>query len=897
MELLERFRSRYPFPLDDFQVEAIRAIEAGQSVIVSAPTGAGKTLVAEFAIHAALASGRRLAYTTPLKALSNQKFADFTREFGAEKVGILTGDVKVNPHAAILVMTTEILRNALYGSGLDGLRYIVLDECHYMGDEGRGTVWEEIIVSAPSDVVLVGLSATVANVKEIADWISIVHRPIVPIYHPHRPVPLTYVIADLAGEIHEVDRVRSGRARVVGDEPRGPDDRGRWYTRRVVHPTVLIEALEARGWLPTIYFIFSRVGCERAMQDVLTEGKSLLAPPQQREVDTAIGDLIRESPTVAESVLNQSVFEALRLGIGLHHAGILPSVKRLIEVLFERGLCKAVFATETMSLGIHMPARSVVLQGLTKRTDRGFRSLSHNELTQMAGRAGRRGIDPEGTCVVALDARDGLEDLLRVIDGSPEPIESQFKLGYGSVALLLSTGASPEQLRRRIESSFGQYQNLKRIRDVEADVRALEAQLEELRRYPAPCGDFQRIGRYRRARQEVEARRHALGRGGSRRGERTVAEAEPGRLVLVRRGGSATLAMVLGIHAIRGHRVLIDALLPHGVTVRVKSGVIKRVFWATPPLHVPGDRGRDGRGAPDHRDRRGDWRDRQDGRGPGADGRDRRSPDGRGLRHLAAELERMSVAELIDHERAQGPEAALSSIECHRCPWGATARCDREWRELETVTERLGVRRRQLEALRGAYWQEFLRVVEVLEQFGAVRERQLEGKGRLIAGLRHDNELLVAEGVAHGVFDDVSGPEAAAVCSALIEEARSGDPALARAFTKRRPKLKRKLDQLMRVADTVHEAQRARHLRIPIAVHSGFMPAVFRWASGEDDWSAIVEEAFGGHEGDLIRAMRRLIDLLRQLADSPEVPAETGRLLAHASRVIDRGIVLESALI
>ena len=257
----------------------------------------------------------------------------------------------------------------------------------------------------------------------------------------------------------------------------------------------------------------------------------------------------------------------------------------------------------------------------------------------------------------------------------------------------------------------------------------------------------------------------------------------------------------------------------------------------------------------------------------------------------------MSVAELIDHERAQGPEAALSSIECHRCPWGATARCDREWRELETVTERLGVRRRQLEALRGAYWQEFLRVVEVLEQFGAVRERQLEGKGRLIAGLRHDNELLVAEGVAHGVFNDVSGAEAAAVCSALIEEARSGDPALARAFMKKRTKLKRKLDQLMRVADTVHEAQRARHLRIPIAVHSGFMPAVFRWASGEDDWSAIVEEAFGGHEGDLIRAMRRLIDLLRQLADSPEVPAQTGRLLAHASRVIDRGIVLESALI
>src|SRR5690242_14518158 len=447
MDAVERFRARYPFPLDDFQLEAVRAIAADQSVIVSAPTGAGKTLVAEFAIRQALEHGRRIAYTTPLKALSNQKFGDFTRAYGEDQVGILTGDVKVNAQAPVLVMTTEILRNALYGSGFDNLKYVVLDECHYMGDEGRGTVWEEIIVSAPREALLVALSATVANVKEIADWISIVHRPIVPIYHPHRPVPLAYVIADLAGEIHEVDRVRSGRARVIGDEPRGPNDRGRWYTRRVVHPTVLLEALEARGWLPTIYFIFSRVGCERAMQDVLTEGKSLLGAPQQREVDTAIGDLIRESPTVAESVLNQSVFEALRLGIGVHHAGILPSVKRLIEVLFERGLCRAVFATETMSLGIHMPARSVVLQGLTKRTDRGFRSLSHNELTQMAGRAGRRGIDPEGQCVIALDARDGLEDVLRVVDGSPEPIESRFKLGGGADRHRRRAGGHPQAHR------------------------------------------------------------------------------------------------------------------------------------------------------------------------------------------------------------------------------------------------------------------------------------------------------------------------------------------------------------------------------------------------------------------------------------------------------------------
>jgi superfamily II RNA helicase len=862
MELFGDFSSRYPFPLDSFQVEACRAVEAGHSVIVSAPTGAGKTLVAEFAIHLALAAGRRIAYTTPLKALSNQKFADFTRLFGAETVGILTGDVKVNPRGRVLVMTTEILRNMFYTGGLEDLGYVVLDECHYMGDEGRGTVWEEIVVNAPLNVQLVALSATVANVDEIADWISIVHRPVVPIFHPDRPVPLSYAIADLAGDIHDLDKVRAGRVRVVGDEPRGPNDRGRWYTRRVVDPNTLIEALEARGWLPAIYFIFSRMGCERAMDDVLTEGRTLLARDQQREVDLVISEALSESPSLGESPLNQSVFRALRLGVGIHHAGVLPSLKRLIERLFERGLCQVVFATETMSLGIHMPARSVVLQGLTKRTERGFRSLTHNELTQMAGRAGRRGIDAEGQCVIALDARDGLEDVLRVVDGRPEPIESQFKLGYGSVALLLASGAEPVVLRRRVEASFGQYQNLKRIRATEHEVERLERALAEARAFAAPCGEFERIGRYRRLRGEAELRRRASGHGG-RRGERGVIEAEPGRLVLVRRRGGPELALILGIHAIRGHRVLVDALLAHGAQVRLKAGVIKQIFWATPSLHVPRDRSR----------------------------------DLRGLRHLAEQLGRLDVRELTDRERAQRPEAALATIECHRCPWGSTVHCDQAWREVERLTERLEHRRVALEQYRGAYWQEFLRVLEVLEQFDAVRDRSLTPKGRLIAGLRHDNELLIAEMVTQGVLSEVTTAEAAAVCSALLEEARSGEPVIARMFLRKRPKLRRKLEQLDLIAERVREAQRARHLGMPAAVHGGFMPAVFRWTSGEDDWTGIVAEAFGGHEGDLIRAMRRLIDILRQLAESREVPGTTARLLLEAARVIDRGVVLESALI
>jgi superfamily II RNA helicase len=862
VEPIERFRARFAFPLDDFQLEAIRAIEAGQSVIVSAPTGAGKTLVAEFAIQRALEQGRRVAYTTPLKALSNQKFADFTRTYGADITGILTGDVKVNPGGRVLVMTTEILRNMFYTGGLAGLGYVVLDECHYMGDEGRGTVWEEIIVNAPGDVQLVALSATVANVKEIADWISLVHRPIVPIFHPERPVPLSYAIADLAGDVHPLAAVRSGRARVVGDESRAQDDRGRWYTRRVVDPVVLLEALDGRGWLPTIYFIFSRAGCERAMDDVLAEGTAFVSREQQREIDVAIAEAMADTPSLGESRLNQAIFRALRLGVGVHHAGVLPAMKRLIEVLFERGLCRVVFATETMALGIHMPARSVVLQGITKRTERGFRSLFNNELTQMAGRAGRRGIDPEGQCVIALDARDGLEDILRVVDGAPEPVESQFKLGYGSVALLIATGAEPEVLRRRVESSFGQYQNLKRIRELEAEVTVLQAQAAAASTYTAPCGEFERIGRYRRAREEAELRRQAAGRGG-RRGERSVIEAEPGRLALVRRRGGPSLAVILGIHGIRGHRALVDALLPHGSVVRLKAGVIKRIFWATPPLHVPRDRSR----------------------------------DPRRLHHLAAELERLSVADLIDRERAQGPEATLASIECHRCPWGATTACERAWRERDRAGERLAQRTHTLETVRGAYWQEFLRVVEVLEQFGAVHDRALTEKGRLIAGLRHDNELLLAEAVSRGLLEELTLAEAAAVCSALTEESRSGEPNIARTFLRRRPKLRRRFEQLVGVAESVFQAQRARHLGMPVSVQPGFMPAVYRWAAGDEDWIGIVEQDFGGHEGDLIRAMRRLIDVLRQLAESTEVAPETARLLGQAARVIDRGVVYESALV
>jgi superfamily II RNA helicase len=881
-DAVDRYRSfarRYPFAPDEFQDRAILAILEGRSVIVSAPTGAGKTLVAEFAIHDALGAKRRVAYTTPLKALSNQKYADFCRQFGVAEVGLLTGDVKVNARAPVVVMTTEILRNMFYTGTLPGLAHVVLDECHYMGDEARGTVWEEIIVQAPKDVTLVALSATVANIAEIADWISLVHRPIVPVVHPHRPVPLQYLVADLSAEVYPVEDVRRGRARLIGIDGGGDlENRGRFYARRVASVTAMLEELASRQWLPVIYFIFSRAGCERAMEEFLGEGKPLLEGRGRREVELAIREAVEESPAIEGSELNRTIFQALGQGVGLHHAGILPSLKRLTEVLFERGLVRAVFATETMSLGIHMPARSVVLQGLTKRTDRGFRPLTHNELTQMAGRAGRRGIDPEGKCVIALDARDGLEEVLSVVDGSPEPVRSQFRLGFGSVCLLVGHVRDEAQIRRIVESSFGQYQSLRQIRHLERDAEQARSALAEAEEYRAPCGDLGRIGRYRALRAEADARRRAQGARGRAARSRALEDVEPGRLVLIRQRGGGNLGLVLAAHRLSGGRVLVDALLPHGSVVRAKAGSVKRVFWRTPPLLLP----------PALR------RLASHSAGWGRDFREILAREG-GV--LLARLQAADLAELVAQERGGDGEARPESIECHACPWEATPRCDAAWKTIERHRTRLTQRETALDAARNASWEEYRRVVEVLDAFDAVQQGALRPKGRLVAALRHDHELLLAEVAYRGILDDAPPAEVAALVSCLIEEVRSAEDQPSRLLLRERPRLKRRVHLMEEAADAILAVQRRVGLYRPARVQTGLMAAVLRWAAGDDDWARVVAEAFGGHEGDLIRAIRRLIDLLRQLGEAPEVAIGVARASEAAARALDRGIVLESALI
>jgi hypothetical protein len=349
-------------------------------------------------------------------------------------------------------------------------------------------------------------------------------------------------------------------------------------------------------------------------------------------------------------------------------------------------------------------------------------------------------------------------------------------------------------------------------------------------------------------------------------------------MLLRQRGSGGGLGVVVGVHRLRGHRVLLDVLLPHGSLVRTKAGNVKRVFWALPPLLLPPAI----RSLAAHH------------RGWGRDFRETLAREGGALLERLSELD---LQALVERERHGDPEDALERIECHACPWEARPRCDAASRAIEKERSQLENRRAALEAVRDAIWQEYRRVLEVLDAFDAVQRGVLRPKGELVASLRHDHELLVAEVVHRGVLDDATAAEVAALVSCLIEDARSAEDELSRRLLRERPRLRRRVRQMEEAAEAIMAVQRRVGLHRPARVQIGFVAAVFRWASGDDDWGRVVVQSFGGHEGDLIRAMRRLIDLLRQIAEGPEVPGGVVSAAAAAARVLDRGIVLESALI
>lgn len=478
----------FPFELDDFQKDACKCIENKESVVVCAPTGAGKTVIAEFAIQLALENGERIFYTTPLKALSNQKFYDFGRKYGTDKVGLLTGDTSINRNGQIVVMTTEVFRNMLYctnfGSITDNMkdvRYVVLDEVHYMNDEQRGTVWEESIIYCPTDVQIIALSATVANAEQLTQWINTVHSKTTLINTDFRPVPLRYYYFDSSqpdnllplltpsGSLNK--KIRPEKR----DFRRGP----RGKAQQKSHVKEVVRNLYNKDMLPAIYFTFSRKKCDEQMEKCVS--LELVTKEEQDKIKQIIDEFLIDNPYL----YNNKHMEYLLQGVASHHAGLLPSWKLLVEKLFQEGLIKVVFATETLAAGINMPARSTVISSISKRTDSGHRTLTPSEFLQMSGRAGRRGMDEVGYVTIVGTPFQSPQEVADLVLSDANPLESRFAPSYSMVLNLLQR-FSMDEAKELILKSFGYFSSSTRLAGLQSMIDANDKKLKEITNFVCP---------------------------------------------------------------------------------------------------------------------------------------------------------------------------------------------------------------------------------------------------------------------------------------------------------------------------------------------------------------------------------------------------------------------------
>ena len=509
------FVQTFDFEFDPFQISACHAVEEGKGVLVAAPTGAGKTVVGEFAAYYALQAGKKCFYTTPIKALSNQKYSEFAEKFGEDRVGLLTGDTSINSEAEILVMTTEVLRNMLYAgsSTLTNLGAVVMDEVHYLADKFRGAVWEEVLIHLMESVQVISLSATVSNAEEFGEWLGEIRGDTEVIVSEIRPIPLFQHVLignrllDLFEQPGRVNPEILQREReAIRRSSMGRNRRSRFdESNDRLSRSDIIEKLQRENLLPAITFIFSRIGCDAAVKQCLQAGLRLTTPQEREEIRATA---LAYTQNIAEEDLEVLGFTqwltALERGIAAHHAGLLPSFKGAVEDLFQRGLVKAVFATETLALGINMPARTVVLERLVKFNGEAHVPITPGEYTQLTGRAGRRGIDIEGNAVIQWSPTVDSAAAAGLASTRTYPLRSSFSPSYNmSINLIAQFGK--ERARRSLESSFAQFQADRAVVGLTKQIRKNEALIQELMK-DASChlGDFSEYARYRRSIKEVE---------------------------------------------------------------------------------------------------------------------------------------------------------------------------------------------------------------------------------------------------------------------------------------------------------------------------------------------------------------------------------------------------------
>ncbi|MFO7030733.1 DEAD/DEAH box helicase [Limnospira fusiformis CCALA 023] len=880
----------FPFELDDFQKEAIAALEEGKSVVVCAPTGAGKTLIGEYSIHRALANGRRVFYTTPLKALSNQKLRDFREQFGDEMVGLLTGDISFHRDAPILVMTTEIFRNMLYGTpigevgtSLEGVEAVVLDECHYMNDRQRGTVWEESIIYCPRNIQLLALSATVDNQNELTDWIRRVHGPTELISSDSRPVPVEFYFCNSKGMFPLLDgskrRISPSLAKSSRARQRGS------YNRKSGVPELadIVLRLKQRDMLPAIYFIFSRRGCDRAVGDI--SHLSLVSPKEAQILRDRINCFIKETPGAARP----KQLEPLAKGIASHHAGLLPAWKIFVEELFQEGLIKVVFATETLAAGINMPARTTVISSLSKRTDDGHRLLRASEFLQMSGRAGRRGMDTIGHVVTVETPFEGAEEAAYLATSKPNPLVSQFSPSYGMVLNLLQTH-SLEKAKNLVERSFGQYistlslvpaeQHIKnletKLAQVEAelglgedlDINTLEDTLAEyekqqqrLKQEKRLLKTLQKQAREARTQKMAEALDlAAFGTLVSLRGKHVPtarkSDSPPISAVLVAQTpspGQAPYFLCLG----RDNRWYIVAAMD----VVNLHAELPRLTWVD-HLEMPEMQFKLGQS------RRGDEI----------------------TEALAVQIPELLVAdtapEVVNQiTRIEQVEEILATHPAQK--FGKPQKILKRLSRRSAIQKEIVDYQEELRQYLERNWREFLNLIDILQEFEALDDLQPTKLGQATAALRGDNELWLGLVLMSGEFDNLEPYNLAGACSALVTEVSRSDSWTHYQLSEVVQETLNRLWSLRRSLIKVQGRHRVEFLVLPERREHQRLSAILEQWAGGVEWAELVKNTTLD-EGDIVRIIRRTRDFLSQIPHVPHLSSTLKDNAIEAKNLIDR---------